>query len=641
MKKQLLFLFILTASVSSFSQKKEKQIEMSDEVAYLLKERPILFDVIDSIFRRQKRNKEQIELFIQKSSETSYPFGKAYGYNMLGKYYRNKSNYKKAIELHKKAMDISVKIKDTHTEIVALNMIGVAYRRQDRLKQALEYHQAALELAHTIKDPPLYIKKSISVSESGIGNIYLQLRQYKLAIEEFKKVIKLKKDAGDILGLAINYQNIGSAKEALGDLDAALKNYEKSLEYNKEIKSKVGKIICNNSIAVVLVKQGKPKEALQKLMTILPLAIKLDDQYYLSNTYNNLGLVQLKLDQFDNAVYNLNNALSISKKYNLRSSETNSYKHLSELYEKRKKTDQALFYYKKYTAGEAQIYNDRNLQYVDNLILKYDSERKNNLIKDLAKQNEIAKLQIARNRNLLIIILGSVLFLGLILYAIYRNRSLQNEKKFLTLRQEALQSQMNPHFVFNALNSIKLYIINNEQKNAVYYLNKFAKLIRKILEASKVKEVSLREELETMALYMSIENIRFGNEINYKTNIDKSLNIDSIKVPPLVLQPFLENSIWHGLSSKKGDKEVTLSVNKAKEGFIKITIEDNGIGREASAKIKANKTLKRKSVGIDITKNRLKNFVKTFEKDFSLRYFDVKNNNKITGTRVNLQLPIA
>src|SRR5690606_3958204 len=133
---------------------------------------------------------------------------------------------------------------------------------------------------------------------------------------------------------------------------------------------------------------------------------------------------------------------------------------------------------------------------------------------------------------------------------LYRQYQSKNEKRVLTLEQKMLRSQMNPHFLFNSLNSIKLYIINNEQKNAVHYLNKFSKLIRKILEASSQREISLAEELETVELYMNIENIRFSNEIDFRIDVDKDIFIDNIKIPSLTLQPFLENSLWHGLSPK-------------------------------------------------------------------------------------------
>ena len=210
----------------------------------------------------------------------------------------------------------------------------------------------------------------------------------------------------------------------------------------------------------------------------------------------------------------------------------------------------------------------------------------------------------------------------------------------LTLEQSMLRSQMNPHFLFNSLNSIKLYIINNETKNAVHYLNKFSKLIRKILEASSLKEIPLEEELETVELYMNIENIRFSNAINFSINVEEGIDTHLIKIPSLILQPFLENALWHGLSSKEGDKSVQLDVSKGRSGFIEISISDNGVGREEAEKLKERKVLKRKSVGIDITKERLDNFSKDYQNSFDVEIVDLfDDSGKAAGTKVILYIP--
>mgnify|MGYP003683525079 CR=1 FL=1 len=215
------------------------------------------------------------------------------------------------------------------------------------------------------------------------------------------------------------------------------------------------------------------------------------------------------------------------------------------------------------------------------------------------------------------------------------------EKQINELKLTSLLSQMNPHFIFNALNSIKLYIINHEPKVAAYYLNKFSKLIRRILEASTSKEFTLQQELETMDLYMTIENIRFSNEIDFNIKVDEELNLTAIKVPPLVLQPFLENSLWHGLSSKKTAKKILVSIDKIDKNYLQIIIEDNGIGREASAKIKSDKSINRKSIGIRLTKDRLINFVKNLKNNFAIVYEDlVDEDKKATGTKVILKIPL-
>jgi len=214
------------------------------------------------------------------------------------------------------------------------------------------------------------------------------------------------------------------------------------------------------------------------------------------------------------------------------------------------------------------------------------------------------------------------------------------DKQLAELKITALKSQMNPHFIFNSLNAIKLYIINNEKENAVYYLNKFSKLIRKILASTRQKEISLEEEIETMELYVNIENIRFSNEIDFLLTIDKTINLDTIKIPPLILQPFIENAIWHGLASKKGRKKLSLNIQKEKKKYIAISIEDNGIGRKKSAELNELKMRKKDSIGIKLTEERLHNFAKNYKNDFYLKILDINTNNIAAGTEVILKIPI-
>jgi LytS/YehU family sensor histidine kinase len=280
--------------------------------------------------------------------------------------------------------------------------------------------------------------------------------------------------------------------------------------------------------------------------------------------------------------------------------------------------------------------------YVGELITKYDKERSENQINYLAKKNQIAQLQITKNRTLWIIALGLFTLIAVVIFSIGKQKGLENEKRVLSLKQDALRSQMNPHFMFNALNSIKLYIIENEQQKATYYLNKFSKLMRKILEASAIQETTLAEEIKTMKLYLSIENIRFSNEIDFRINTDASLNLEKIKIPPLVLQPFLENSIWHGLSTKENNKKININIGEISSNYLLIEIEDNGIGRKGAAIIKAKKSINRTSMGINLTKDRLTNFVKQFNNNYSIIYEDLKDKKNIdAGTKVRIILPLS
>lgn len=203
------------------------------------------------------------------------------------------------------------------------------------------------------------------------------------------------------------------------------------------------------------------------------------------------------------------------------------------------------------------------------------------------------------------------------------------------LKLESLQSQMNPHFIFNALNSIKFFLIENDKLKAIYYLNKFSKLIRTILESSINSEKTLSDELDFIDLYIKIENIRLEYEIDFQISIGKNIDLNQIKIPSLILQPFAENAIWHGLSKDKiRHKKLKIDVYRKTE-CICLSIEDNGVGREAAEQSK-NKHLKsKKSIAIKNVSKRLKHFNTKHNFNYTFETIDLYNSEqKACGTRV-------
>jgi LytS/YehU family sensor histidine kinase len=596
---------------------------------------------IDSIFKHFKRDSLKMQRLIKESKTNNYLEGESYAYNALGAIYRNKSFYDKAIELHKKADSLAILSNNVNLKVSSLNMLGVVYRRMDLVSSALDYHSQALTLANSVENKDAALKYSIAVSQNSMGNIYLVLKQYDLALKQFNESIKIEKEANNKLGLAINHQNIGFAKEAKGLLEEALVDYQKSLTYNNAINSEVGKVICFNSIGKVFIKQKKYEEAKNIIEKALEKALIIKDQIYITSSYLNLGWLNLEINNLQQAKLNLTKALEIAQEYKFKSSKIEAYRHLSDLSIKNNNYKDALNNTKIADSIENTINNQRNLNYINDLLIKYESDAKNNTIEALASENEEVKSQLQRNQLALLVGLLVLILFFIILIVFNRHNQVKQDKKILTLEQDMLRIQMNPHFIFNSLNSIKLYIINNEKENAVYYLNKFAKLIRKILVASNEKNISLSDELDTMELYMNIENIRFSNEIDFSINIDENVNVDNIKVPSLVLQPFLENALWHGLSTKKNDKKITLDIEKMDNRFVTISITDNGVGREASEKIKQQKTLKRKSIGIAITRERLFNFSRQYHDMYNMHIEDLKDENgSALGTKVVVNIPI-
>ncbi len=606
----------------------------------LVQAKPDAFVDIHSILAQNREDTLLMRHVANTSAVNRYAAGQSYALNELGRTYRNISRYDRAIALHKEALAIAEKADNLDFRVYSLNNLGVAYRRISSLRTAMDYHQKALELAQEVKNPSENLKRSINVSFNGIGNLYLMLKQYDQAIDYFEKSLKLEAELDNTLGLAVNQQNIGQCLEAQGKFDLALENYRTSLAYNEQIDSDMGRVICKTSISQVYLKQNQIDDALNLLKSALPMAQRLGDGYLTSPVYIDLGWAQMRSGQYGWAEENILKGLKLADSLKLKEASAQANHLLSELFGHTGNYKKALDHKLKADQIDEEILNEGTVRYVNDMIFRYNAMKDSNNLQAISQENEIIQTQLRTTKTTLLISGIALALLAGIFYILYRQYQLKNEKKLLTLEQSMLRSQMNPHFLFNSLNSIKLYIINNEQKNAVHYLNKFSKLVRKILDSSSVREIPLAEELETVELYMTIENIRFSNEINFDITVDTDIDTHTVRIPSLILQPFLENALWHGLSSKQGEKNINVHISSDKKGYIHIAITDNGIGREASEKLKENKILKRKSVGIEITKERLANFAKEYQNSFYLEIVDLYDQSgKASGTKVVLHLP--
>ena len=215
------------------------------------------------------------------------------------------------------------------------------------------------------------------------------------------------------------------------------------------------------------------------------------------------------------------------------------------------------------------------------------------------------------------------------------------EFKLTDMEMSALRAQMNPHFIFNAMNSIEYFIINNEPEKASDYLNRFSRLIRLILQNSKSTIVPLKDDLEALKLYIEIESTRFDGLFDYEVKIQKDLDMEKIMVPPMLIQPYVENAIWHGLMQKKdGQGKIDLTLRRD-NGTLICLIEDNGIGREAAEKLKSKSTTRKKSFGMKITHDRLDALNQLAGTKASVQIFDLKDQDEnATGTRVELIIPL-
>lgn len=217
---------------------------------------------------------------------------------------------------------------------------------------------------------------------------------------------------------------------------------------------------------------------------------------------------------------------------------------------------------------------------------------------------------------------------------------ISTQQKMAEAEMQALRAQMNPHFIFNCLNSINRYIVKSDQATASLYLTRFAKLIRLILDNSNSKNVILSNELEALKLYIEMEALRFDKKFDYRIVVDEGVSTDSIEVPPLIIQPYVENAIWHGLLHKEVAGQLVIHISMISEGMLQCIIEDNGIGREQAKELRSKSATTRKSLGIKLTEDRISLVNRHARLNASVDIVDLVDDGQAKGTKVIIKIPV-
>jgi len=215
------------------------------------------------------------------------------------------------------------------------------------------------------------------------------------------------------------------------------------------------------------------------------------------------------------------------------------------------------------------------------------------------------------------------------------------EHKIAETEMIALRAQMNPHFIFNCLNSIKLYTLENDSQTASEYLTKFSQLIRLVLENSRSEKVTLQKELETLKLYIELEAMRFKDKVQYKINVVPHIDQQYIEIPPLLLQPYVENAIWHGLMHKPEGGNITIDIAQPDEYLLHIEISDDGIGREMAGQHKSKSATRQKSFGLKMTSERLDAINHIYQTKTEVKIVDLADTEgNAAGTKVIIEIPL-
>ncbi|WP_197474583.1 sensor histidine kinase, partial [Tenacibaculum ovolyticum] len=338
---------------------------------------------------------------------------------------------------------------------------------------------------------------------------------------------------------------------------------------------------------------------------------------------------------------NILKSKELSDNINLLSYERDVEKILSEIYENKGNYRSALQSHQKYKKLSDSTFNKKNIEKITQL--KYEYKYQKSLDSANIRELQLTKTVSVTNKNLeksqQNLLLGVIAFLvtTLILTAIIFFLKLRNEKsktQNVIIEQKLLRSQMTPHFIFNSLSVLQGMILNKEEKNAVSYLSKFSKLLRTILENSRHKTVILAKELSAINSYMALQNLDMNPPFEYTLNVDSNINVTNFKIPPMLIQPFIENAIEHAFPDKKEHKKINVTLIFKEEKLI-CTIEDNGIGiEEVNQKLEKNKN----SLATTITSERLAMLSKEFKTEGTIKV----QNRKILGeegTLVTLVVP--
>jgi sensor histidine kinase YesM len=353
-------------------------------------------------------------------------------------------------------------------------------------------------------------------------------------------------------------------------------------------------------------------------------------------------------------------SLSIARDAGVRPSMIENYTLLSKLYANLSRSDSAYYYLKLATALKNELTNDQFLFRLSNYKKQNEFNKQMEEIASLDKNNKVLdqankmKEEKLKRASLIKWFFAAGLFISLLAALfIYRNLTLKRKNEHLEnqkaqadlklkaseLEMQALRAQMNPHFIFNCLSSINHFILKNETDAASDYLTKFSRLIRIVLINSKNKLITLEDELEMLRLYLDMERLRFKNSFSYYINFINSIDIDNIYIPPLLLQPFAENAIWHGLMNKEGEGHLEISLQTDND-FLICHVIDDGIGRKAASELRSSDE-KKKSLGLKITSERFDLLNEGDEKKTFFEFQDlVDDDGNATGTKVILKIRI-
>ncbi len=563
-------------------------------------------------------------------------------------------------------------LKDKGHLATAYNSKGMAQIIQSNYEDALASLAESLEMNLALKH-----REAMAGNYVNLGVAFQHLNHYTQALENYQQAALLFRETDDVKEIYL-YNNMSA-------LYAEQKNYEKALEYLELVRA--GSVAHSNRAleaaaltnnGALLIENGRHREAVQHLDSALAIGVALGDPSGVGRAHGNLGSAYHELGDFERATTHFQQAIAINKELSnqrsmainevglggnylslgrpgeayvhlteakrlarelhLLSVQRDAAQHLSTLHEQRGLKDSALTYYREYTILKDSISNEENRKEFTRLELQYEFGLKE---QDFLRQQTLSELKLRQVRLYGILAITALVALAIFLLQHMRLRSLRSSARMkeqelhqkaetLLMQQrlneselKAIRSQMNPHFIFNVLNSIESYVMENDAQAASRLVQQFARLTRRVLENSTHSAVPLEKEWDALQLYVKLEATRCGHCFDYEFVSDPSIEKTPPMIPPMLIQPLVENAIHHGLRPQRqyrGKLEVRASCN---DDQLVVTVSDNGIGRKLAAKMATGSPFKERSMGIAGIEDRLKIMKENHPgTEAALRYID-------------------
>lgn len=549
-------------------------------------------------------------------------------------------NTDSAIWYGKKAVDHARRIQDKPGEINARRYMGLAYANAGNTQKALSLFKQALRDAVSIKDDG-----SIAVLNNDLGSVYEGLSDYDKSVFHYYEALRILERLGDrarVGGVSLNlsylYVQLDDMEQALVLANQALKNFEegdpriaqahllramvyddinKYKEAESELKKALGLIPPEqeenatlrssilNSLGLLYHHQEEYDKALDYFWQSFRIDNSLGNMAEVAVSYANIGCVYGEMgDQEKSALY-LGKAVSLAKKHG-------SLEQLMEMMDLLAKNNylkgeykQAYDYQTIYNQISDSIFSEQKNEQILKIREEYESVKKDQQIENLHLEKEALNSRLIMNYLLLGALILFLVFVIAVILLYQRIRVTREKLIRYQLEQQALRARMNPHFIFNSLNSIQRLYIEGKDDLANDFMADFASLLRSVLNNSGKDFISLQDEIELSKMYLELERMRSDGHFDYQFDIDSSIVLSETFVPPLLLQPYLENAIWHGILPDPGRDTgmIRVTVTRTEDNYLECIIADTGIGYNTSLKMKPEGT--HESKGMQITGQRL------------------------------------